>query len=171
METGRIKNIVIIILLLLNTALLALTLGRRAQEARSAAAARESAAAILRDAGIELDDAVLPGEMELCPMEVPRDLVSEEQTARALLGQSVEAEILGGGVYRYQGERGAIQFHSSGEFSAQFAADAFPLNGLTAQEHGAQVLRTLGFEAQIAGGEVSGGAGASPSARRWPACR
>lgn len=152
------KNIVIVILLLLNGFLLSLALTQRIQRARSIAAAWDSAVEILRSGGIVLADEVSPCKMKLSIMQAGRDLEAEEQAARELLGEELQVEIRGG-VYRYQGENGAIQFHSTGEFQAQIEPGSFPLNGKTAENHGAQVLEKLGIQAQVVSDRVYGGNG------------
>ena len=149
MEGSKIKNIVILILLLLNAFLLLLVGGRWYEDEHSAEVARQSAIQIIRDSGVELAEEAVPGEMALRPVEAARDLARESELAARLLNGTVTVEARGGEVYRYSNASGTVQFHSTGEFWAEFEPGAFPLDGRTAQEHGAQVLDRLGMDVQL----------------------
>jgi len=149
MEGSKIKNIVIIILLLLNGFLLVLVGGRWAQDTHSHDAARSSAIQVIRQSGIALEEAVVPREMTLGVLEARRDLTVERTLAAGLLGENMTVEARGGEVYRYHSPLGWVQFHSTGEFLAEFEPGAFVPDGITMQEHGANVLARLGFEAQL----------------------
>lgn len=149
MEGSKIKNIVIIILLLLNGFLLVLVGGRWAQDTQSHDAARSSAIQVIRESGIGLQEADVPREMTLGVLEARRDLSAERVLAAGLLGENMTVEARGGEVYRYHSPLGWVQFHSTGEFLAEFEPGAFVPDGVTEQEHGANVLARLGFEAQL----------------------
>ena len=159
MESGRVKNLIIVILLLLDGVLLALVGTRQARRARSAGAAVRTAVQVLEAHGLALDEAAMPGEMELAPLEVSRQPESEAEGARALLGGEPASEEPGGGVLRYRGPAGYVQFHGSGEFQAVFEPGAFPLEGQSPEEHGAEILRRLGFEARVLTDGVTDGTG------------
>ena len=159
MEGSKIKNIVIIILLLLNGFLLVLVGGRWAQDTQSHDAARSSAIQVIRDGGILLDDDAVPAEMNLTGLEARRDLEQEKVRVETLLGADVTVEARGGEVYRYRSARGWVQFHSTGEFLAEFTPDAYVLGETSAQEHAAQMLAQLGFDGQMTEDEVQDGDG------------
>lgn len=149
MEWSKIKNIVIIILLLLNAFLLFIVVGREVQDTYSRENARRSAISILRDNGVALEDETVPHNMDHGPMLITRDLELEREQAARLLGADVAVEARGGDVYRYYNEKGSIQFHSGGEFQAQFAPGAFPLEGQEMAAHAAGVLAQLGFSGRL----------------------
>lgn len=149
MEGTKIKNIVIIILLLLNGFLLVLVGGRWAQDTQSQDAARSSAIQVIRESGIELEETAVPREMTLGVLQARRDLSQEHALAASLLGESVSVEARGGEVYRYHSPLGWVQFHSTGEFLAEFESGAFVPGAATQQEHAMSVLARLGFEAQL----------------------
>ena len=149
MEGSKIKNIVIIILLLLNGFLLVLVGDRWVQDTQSHDAARSSAIQVIRESGIALEETVVPREMTLGVLEARRDLGQERTLAAGLLGEDMTVEARGGEVYRYHSPLGWVQFHSTGEFLAEFAPGAFVPDGIPAQEYGANVLARLGFEAQL----------------------
>lgn len=148
MEGTKIKNIVILILLLLNGFLLVLVGGRWAQDTQSYDAARDSAVQIIRDSGIELDDQAVPREIALPDLQAQRDLGREHTLAAKVLGDGMTAEARGGDVYRYESPLGWLQFHSTGEFLAEFEPGMFAVGEEGAAQHGTQLLAALDFEAQ-----------------------
>lgn len=149
MEGTKIKNIVIIVLLLLNGFLLVLVGGRWAQDNQSHGAARESAIQIIRDSGIELDDQVVPRQISLPGLQAQRDLEREHDLAAKLLGGAIAVEARGGDVYRYQSELGWLQIHSTGEFLAEFEPGAFAVGEEDVAQHGVQLLAVLDFEGVV----------------------
>ena len=159
MEGTRIKNIVILILLLLNGFLLFLVGDRWAKDTHSHESARNSAIEIVRADGILLEDAAVPREMELGHMQAVRDTARENELAAKLLGGAVRVEARGGEVYRYQNANGWIQFHSTGEFMAELEPTAFPLEEQTAARHGADVLELLGFAGDVRNDTTGDGQG------------
>lgn len=127
MAWSKIKNIILIILLITNLALLILVGGQTLQGRRLLSRAREDAILFLRNRGVEVEEGIIPQSMDLKPQIAERNLSGEERAAAALLGSPVTAESRGGEVYRYFNGSGSIQFHSDGAFSAQLAEGAFPL--------------------------------------------
>lgn len=158
MEGSKIKNVIIVILILLNGFLFLLVGGRRFQDSHSHETAVNSAIQIIRDGGVELDESTVPREMSLKRMQAVRDLDREKELAAGLLGGEVSVQARGGEVYRYQNGNGWIQFHSTGEFLAEFAPGAFPSDAETAQ-HGIGLLAALGFEGQVLENGVADGEG------------
>lgn len=149
MEGSKIKNIVIVILLLLNVFLLVLSGGRRLADVKSRDQARTAAIAAIRANSIGLDDDVVPKQMELLPVQTARDTAREGELAVALLGEDVVREHRGGEVYRYSGARGSVQFHSTGEIEASFERNAFPLERAEAGRQAAEVVALLGCEVLV----------------------
>lgn len=127
MAWSKIKNIVLVILLITNLALLILVGGQTLQGRRLLSRAREDAIQFLRGRGVEVEESIIPQSMDLTPQLAERDLSGEEKAAAALLGSPVTAESRGGEVYRYYNNSGSVQFHSDGTFSAQLREGAFPL--------------------------------------------
>lgn len=159
MEGSKLKNIVIVILVLLNLFLLVLSGGRRIQDARSRDEARTAAVEVIHRGGVALDERVVPDEMSLLPMAAERDLKLEILQARALLGGEVEAHARGGEVYRYENEGGWLQVHSTGQYSARME----PGQALTGQEQPAQhavaLMQLLDMECRVVASDVVGGQG------------
>lgn len=116
METYRLKNIVIVILLLLNGCLL-LVVGRQqlqslGVERRSAARLRE----LYQSSQLALGERIDLTQQPLGPRTLVRQAETEQAIASALLGGDAVSTSQGGGIYSYEAERGAIQFRAGGSF-------------------------------------------------------
>lgn len=158
MEGGKIKNIVIVILVILNGFLLFLVGGRRMETTHSHESARNSALHIIRSGGVLLEEAAVPEDTELPALQAGRDREQEKTLAMAVLGADVSVEALGGEVYRCRNENGWIQFHSTGEFMAELEGSAFIPMGEAAQ-HAAAMLAKLGFDSRVLADTVVDGTG------------
>lgn len=158
-EGGKLKNIIIIILLLLNLFLLSLVGGRWLEDAQSAESARQSAIEVLRASGVAVEDETVPHAMELRAAQAERDLVREQGLAAALLTGAVEVENRGGEVYRYTNANGRMQVHSTGEFWAQFEPGVYLLSDRPAREHSAAVLSRLEMDVVVLEDRVEQGNG------------
>lgn len=127
MPWTKLKNIILVILAIVDLLLLGLVAGPAYQSRRQLERAREEAVQFLRSRGVQVEDSAIPQSVDLLPQTVERDLEGEERAAAALLGSPVAAEARGGEVYRYYNENGSVQFHSDGAVSAQLEPSAFPL--------------------------------------------
>ncbi|RHR10372.1 hypothetical protein DWX58_02905 [Pseudoflavonifractor sp. AF19-9AC] len=148
MEWPKLKNIILIILVLTNLCLVAFVAQRELRNDQLQRQAREEAILFLKNRGVSVEEKQVPREMELLPQTVERNLEEESQLAAALLGQGVKAEDRGAGVYRYSNDTGSIQFHSDGSFSAEFTPGAFPL-GEDRAEGCRELLEKLQFEGEL----------------------
>lgn len=116
METYRLKNIAIVILLLLNACLL-LMVGQ--QQLQSLSAQRRSAAQLRELYGtshLALDDRV---ELDRKPLDIlapARRAETEQAIASALLGGEALSTSQGGGIYSYEANGRTIQFRAGGSF-------------------------------------------------------
>lgn len=149
MEWSKMKNIILLILLYTNIALLALVLGESYADRRAEAQTRADAITFLQQEGVRLEEDAVPRSTELSPLKAERDRTNESALAAALLGEAVVMQDRGGGVYLYSSAVGRIQFHSDGSFQATLEPDAFPLNGQTEQEHAQKIMSKLDFHAQV----------------------
>lgn len=116
METYRLKNIAILILLLLNGGLL-LLLGYQFLQVRRT----EEAAALQLNVLCESNELSLSSQVDLkqqplSPLSLSRDTQTETAIAVWLLGSGAEASSQGGGIFSYETENGAVQFRSGGSF-------------------------------------------------------
>ena len=117
MKTSRLKNIVIVILLLVNAFLLFLLLSRRAGERDSNERRVEQLCTLFEKNGVAFDRALLPDEETHLSLSLERDTAREEAFASALLG-TAESSDSGGGVSRFTGEYGSCSIRSGGTADA-----------------------------------------------------
>lgn len=116
METKRLKNIAILILILLNGFLLALLGYQELQAMRSSGAAKEELEVLFatEELTLSLSSGVL--EKSLSPLTLTRQTETENRIAAFLLGEVVPSESQGGGISGYQTELGTVQFRAGGGF-------------------------------------------------------
>ena len=148
MEGRKIKNIVILILLMVNGFLLFLVVGQQVKVRQYQRSALTRASQVLEQNGITLADG-LPGKVktDLPPLSVTRDAQAEADLAQILLGSSVQRSDRGGGVFVYTSARGSGQFLSSGDFS--FTLNDCPLDGKTPADHAEALLTSLSLSAEL----------------------
>lgn len=144
MEWRKLKNIILLMLLALNTALAILVMGPKLSDRYRAVQADREALIFLQGKGISVDESRIPDPGSLTPKVVERDRKEEERIADLLLGADSQCQTQGGGVDRYMGENGMMQFHSDGSFWAQLEPSAFPLNG-NPSVAALSVLEQIGF--------------------------
>lgn len=116
METKRLKNIAILILLLLNVFLLLLLgyqelLGRRVERE-----AFEELRTLFASENLTLELKENSGGDSLTALTLLRKTGSETAVATFLLGESVSMYSEGGGIYSYTASAGTVQFRSGGGF-------------------------------------------------------
>ena len=100
MNTARLKNIVILILLLANAFLLVLLFSRRAEENAAHERSVTQLTALLNADGIAFDSALLDGLPDtVLSVQPARDLAAEQALAEGIIGS-------GGGIYRYYSSDG-----------------------------------------------------------------
>ena len=148
MEWRKLKNIVLIILLALNLALVALLGGPRLSAYYRQTQADRAAVEFLEKKGIGVPEEIVPDTRSAQPQIAQRDQGEEARLAAQLLGEDVEQEARGGEVYRYTSPRGVLQFHSDGSFWAELEEEAFPLEG-GGQAAALGVLEKLGFSGEV----------------------
>lgn len=165
MEWSKLKNIIIIILAAANLFLLVLVVHRQWESRAYTETAVEDAISILWNNGrIRLDREILPEEVSLPALTVSREPELERAQAEALLGAlTASADSM-----RYEGPKGSAQFYANGEFSAQFTAGAYPLEGREPGELALELLDRLGMDAQILSREEGpGGAATVTVVAQW----
>lgn len=121
MEYSKIKNIIIIILLVVNMFFLALFIIGRIETGKLEKRSKEDVIHILSSYGISLDMSVIPVYSDLDSYEVLRDTESERSVAEAVLGKCQVYEP-GGNIYQYTSPLGEAVFRGNGEFSITIAA-------------------------------------------------
>lgn len=123
MEWGRLKNLIILILLIVNGFLLVLVATRREESARYERMALEQTVQALERRGVQVEAEALTGAEGLSPMTAERDMEREAKLVRTLLDAEVQGDNRGGGVYLYQGALGEVSLRAGGELTAQLARD------------------------------------------------
>lgn len=167
MAWPKLKNIILLILLITNLCLLAMVAHREVWDRGLQRQARADAISFLAQRGVQLTDHTVPQSITLSVQTVERDLSAEQAAAAALLGPGLQVEARGGEVYRYQSKKGALQCHSSGEFWADFAVGAFPTTGQTMQEHALSTLGALHFEGEVLAQTGTTADGSITLRQRW----
>lgn len=152
MEWSKIKNIVIVLLVVVNLLLLGQVAYREAESANLRRQAREEAAALLAGSGIQVDLDAMPDDRELGPMRCERDSGKEAALAAALLGETTLGE--NGG---YAGAKGRAWFYSSGDFNVELEEGAYPLGEKAAADLALQVMDKLDFQGEVLSVEETGG--------------
>lgn len=149
MEWRKLKNIIILILLLLNGFLLVLVGSRYVDSLQYERAALERTLKVLADHGIETDPDRLFPAGALSPLTVERDLERELNMAQALLGSlDVEADNRGGELYLYQSGSGELSVRAGGELTAEIADNPNSLADGGPGRHAAGLLKKMGINAQ-----------------------
>ena len=149
MEGSKLKNIAILILVLTNLCLLGFVLQRELQDRYFRWQARSNAIQLLTEQkGVDLDESQVPEQVRLRPQTVTRDLEREGILAAQLLGDGVQTENRGAGVYRYFNERGSLQFHSDGTFSGEFVPGAFSV-GESREQGCLAILEQLDIQGEV----------------------
>lgn len=147
MPWRKLKNIILLILVLTNLFLLSLVIHQNLQNSRQNSQTRENTILFLTQRGVQVEEKDIPQRMELLPQSVERDLKGEQEAAVSLLKGDVVTEARGGEIYRYYNDRGWIQFHGDGSFSAQLEPGVCPVENQEADC--AAVLAAMGFEGEL----------------------
>lgn len=155
MEWRRLKDLIILILLVVNGFLLVLVGARREESARYERAALEQTVQVLERGGIQVELSAVSDAGKLSPMTVERDLEREGKLVRALLGENVQGNNRGGGLYLYQGGLGEVSVRAGGELSAEFKQGEH-WRADRPEAHAADLLRTMGIEAVQTASDVRG---------------
>ena len=119
MEWSKVKNIIILLLLLVNGFLLVLVGMRREETENYQASALAQAVEVLERSGIQVFQEGLEDALDMSPLSVERNLEREGALAGALLGETVEPKNQGGGLYAYRGNRGEVSIRAGGAISGR----------------------------------------------------
>lgn len=106
MERFRLKNIIILILVLLNAFLLFSLAQRRAEERESFHRTAEQLAALFQEDGMLLEPGAVSRDVPPDGVALIRDAALEEQAAAFLLGGTTSSMDQGGGIFHYAGASG-----------------------------------------------------------------
>lgn len=149
MEWSKIKNIILLILVLANVFLLILVGMREGRGVRYEEDTRDAAVATLERSGIAVALEHLPKEMELTALTVNRDRSGEAEAAEALLGGAVETGETDVRP-RYTGPYGSMEFDMNGGFSAELEPGAWIAGEDEDYERASrEALEILGFQGEL----------------------
>lgn len=145
----KLKNVILLLLLLTNMFLLGLVLSQEVEIDTLEQEARVLALEFLTDRGVTVDEAVVPVSMELRTQELSWNREGEGDAAFQLFGV-VDVESLGGDIVRYYNQSGEIRFHDNGEFYASFYSDDFTGEMGEEETLAETVLEKLGISGSLA---------------------
>ena len=165
MEWSKLKNIIILLLVLVNGFLLVLVAMGREETQRYQASALAQAVEVLERGGIQVSQEGLEDAQGLSPQWMERDLEREGALARALLGETAEPENQGGGLYTYRGDRGEVNLRAGGAVSARMSGEGWTAGD--PRSHAAGLLEEMGVEAQALDSDVDGGTGTVSFRQLW----
>lgn len=166
MEWRKLKNIIILILLLVNGFLLVLVGFRWGEAQQYERSALDGVVQVLENNGIQVErDAAAPADA-LVPLTVERDLDREAKLARALLGDSMETDNRGGGLYLYRSGLGEVSIRPGGELSAQLAHDDW-WHAERPEALAISLLQDMGMDFQPAGTDRQGSRTAARFRQLW----
>ncbi len=146
MRWSKIKNIVILLLLLVNLFLLAMVGLRAWRSGHNERETRQRMVAVLEKSGIAFLPDEVPGDLTLSGWRITLQIPGEDE-ARLLLGGVTDVYTVGTRTV-YEGGRGSVNISSSGEMEAKFEQGAFPLEEDDAGSAGLELLSRLGVQAQ-----------------------
>ena len=145
MERKRIKNLIIIVLIILNAFLAGVVITDRIAAAAAARALKSSLYEAMAQNGVSLSaDAVIEGPPPSAQTMI-RDLNSEKQMAERVIGKCSVSD-LGGNIMYYGSDGGRAQFHGNGEFDIATDPGNIPKGG-SAEQTAISLLNKMGLEA------------------------
>lgn len=148
MEKSKLKNVILVILLVTNILLLGLMVTQRAESRHYRRQTLLDAVDLLTQQGIAVRAEDIPDRDFPAPQVLKQDTQKELTTFSALLGQdAVHAQR--GLVSLYTGSLGAAEIRDDGTFSVTLAEGAYPLEGQDIRQHALAVLERMGVSAQI----------------------
>ncbi len=150
MDAGRLKNIAIIILAVLNVCFLALIGLNRFEVRHILSQEKTSIAELFEDSGISLAADIVPDSFDAAWYTINRDTDAEAKIVEKLIGQAA-AEDQGGNIYSYENENGSALFRNNGEFEIRLD---FVDDGAGAGRTAARLLEEMGIAFISEGAEM-----------------
>lgn len=148
MEGSKLKNIVLLILVITNLFLGLLMAYQGYSSRQMKTQTLLDSIALLEARGIAVDPEAIPQDDFPSPMVLERDSQWERQVFTALLGEDTTATQRGLVSY-YESGLGRVEVRGDGAFSAIFSEDAFPLNGKDLSQHGLTILSRMELDAKV----------------------
>lgn len=124
MDSIKVKNFIIIVLLIVNAIMLAVFIGDSVQEKRRSENTVSGAVALLDANGISVADGVDLSERQIGAMSVARDMNTELERITDLL-KNVSTSDQGGNIMLYFGSNGESRFSGTGSVEINLRAGAY----------------------------------------------
>lgn len=153
MDASKIKNLIIILLLLVNVFFLGIVVSDGAGERAARREAVEQVVDILAANGIAVSEDADLSRRSLPVCTIYRDMELEKQRLSKLLGEPTLID-QGGGIIFFSGERGQAEFRGTGDFDMLLGADSFP-KGRTPEATAKDFASQLGFRSELVNSGVS----------------
>ena len=118
MESFRLKNIIILILLLTNLSLAAVVVSRQADHQEGLEQVRQQLVTLFAAENVELDEDLISSQTPPLSRTLTRDTQQEDDLAAFLLGENLRWSDQGGGIHLYGSDWGGVQFLDNGSFDA-----------------------------------------------------
>lgn len=168
MRWSRIKNIIILMLLIVNLSLLALVGVRSWRSRETLRQTWEQTVALLERRGLHYLPEGNPGELTLSPLQIALSTPGEDRVT-ALVGE-IDSMEAGERTLRYTSAGSAV-LCSPGTLSALLSPDLCPLEGRDPGELGTELLARMGWEAREAGRWDEAGAAGTAGGVTYTLCR
>lgn len=146
MESAKLKNIILLILVITNLLLGLLMVVQGVTSRQRQNQLLLDAVTLLGDRGIAVDPDVIPRAAFPSPMTLERDNDWEEKMFAGLLGDSLTSTQRGLVSY-YESDLGRAEAREDGSFTVFFADGALPLDGQSVRSHGLAALKRMGIDA------------------------
>ena len=124
MDSIKVKNFIIIVLVLVNAVLLSVFVSDAVRERALAGSAVDGAVELLAENGITVDAGADLSERRIETLSVLRDTAAEREAAASLLG-SAEPSDQGGNILLYFGMRGEASFRGTGRMEINLRAGEY----------------------------------------------
>lgn len=144
MDTSKIKNIIILILLAVNVFLGAALLSDRVQARSARTSAWEAAVEAVERVGINVSEEISGGIDTPAVYSLRRDMESEYGHLEGVLGK-LSANDLGGNIWFYSSADGQASVRGTGECDILFSSEVFAA-GHDAEKTAVKLLKSLGME-------------------------
>ena len=105
MQSSRLKNIIILILLLTNLSLAAVVVNRQADRQEGLEQVRQQLVTLFAAENVELDEDLISSQTPPLSRTLTRDTQQEEDLAAFLLGKNLRWSDQGGGIHLYGSDR------------------------------------------------------------------
>lgn len=166
MEWRKVKNIIILILLLVNGFLLMIVGARMGEVRRYEKSAMDQAIQVLENNGIRIDGQTVTAAEGLSTQTLERSTAAEMELACGLLGEEVISYNQGGGLYTYQGSRGTVSIRVGGRISVRLEQDD-RWHGAEPETLVRELLDDMKIEGEIMESDLDNGTGTVTVRQLW----